>query len=510
MRLGTASLLGLLALPFVALAQSEVYTTDTNGNAYTTTVYTSGSTYDGATTTSFSAPTYVPAIQTVPYTGQALLVGTCNIARFTLLTFPNGDTVEVPLVGCSDDRPECCPSLNFTHSEPEETGSASPSATESSDEGDGHESSTAWTGTTPSPTPTGVVSMLSNAPLTVCPSDMVDIDPVCCPSGFTTYGESIIGNLPCVSTLTTTISPDSAVLASITSMVSASLAAQSTMTTTTPTINVIVNQVWALGLPCADDEEGGEEGDHTHLSTGAKVGIAVGVGVGGLLIIGFLWACLAVRHRRRAKMRKLEAANTAAGGPIRPESGAYAAAQENPKHASMASTMVAPTPSIGSPNMHEPYGSPPGTHGFSPAFGYAAPPQAQPPQMMQMQVQQDPYGHAYGIHTIPQGYPLVGYPQSQSPPPPFYPSGGGGGSYGSQAAGQYKDAVPAEVAGNDVPVRHNNLSPPHRDSAGFSTNASASDTRSQITSTTNTNTNTAVGSWQPPPGAEPKPPAELS
>ncbi|OAP56389.1 hypothetical protein AYL99_09568 [Fonsecaea erecta] len=482
MGLGTASLLCLLALPSVALAQSVVYTTDLNGNAYTTTVYTSGSTYDGATTTSgYSAPSYVPAIQTVPFTGQALLVGTCNIARFTLLTFPDGSSVEVPLVGCSDDRPECCPSLNFTHSEPEETGSAASSAT---DEGDEHESSTSWTGTTPSPTPTGIISMLSNAPLTICPSDMVDIDPVCCPSGFTTYGESIIGNLPCVSTLTTTISPDSAVLASITSMVSASLAAQSTVST--PTVNVIVNQVWALGLPCADDED---EEDHTHLSTGAKIGIGVGVGVAGLLLIGLFWACLAVRHRRRAKMRKLEAANTAAGGPIRPESTAYAAAQENPKHMSVATTM-APSPSVGSPHMmQQQYGSP--THGFSPAFGYAAPQQGQPPQMMQVQ---DPYGHPYGIQAIPEGYPPMGYPQSHSPPPPFYPSGGGGGSYSQ--AGPYKDALPAEVAGDEV--RH--FSPQsHRESMGFS----ASDTRSQVTSTT------AVGSSQP--GAEPqKPPAELS
>ncbi|OQV05293.1 hypothetical protein CLAIMM_10059 [Cladophialophora immunda] len=480
-----ASPLCLLVFPFVALAQSVVYTTDSNGNAYTTTVYTSGSTYDGATTSSYSTPTSVPAIQTVPFTGQALLVGTCNVARFTLLTFPDGGTIEVPLVGCSDDRPECCPSLNFTKSEPEETGSASTSATESSDEGDGHESTTSWTGTTPSPTPTGIVSMLSNAPLTICPSDMVDIDPVCCPIGFTTYGQSIIGNLPCVSTLTTTLSPDSAVLASITSMVSASLVAQSETATTTPTVNVIVNQVWALGLPCADDEEGGEEGgDHTHLSTGAKVGIGVGVGVAVLLLIGFLWACLAVRHRRRAKMRKLEAANTAAGGPIRPESGAYAAARENPKHISVATNM-APSPAMGSPNMMQqqhPYGSP--THGFSPAFGYAAP-QSQPPQMMQVQ---DAYGNPYGIQALPQGYPPMGYPQqSQSPPPPFYPSGG---SYGQ--AGQYKDA-PAEVAGDEV--RHFS---PHRESTGFS----ASDTRSQVTSTT------AVGSSQP--GTEQKPPAELS
>jgi hypothetical protein len=83
-----------------------------------------------------------------------------------MLTFPDGGSIEVPLVGCSDDRPECCPSLSFTTREPEETGSSSES---SSTESESEEPSTSWTATTPSPLPTGVISMLSKAPLTVCP-----------------------------------------------------------------------------------------------------------------------------------------------------------------------------------------------------------------------------------------------------------------------------------------------------------------------------------------------------
>lgn len=61
------------------------------------------------------------------------------------------------------------------------------------------------------------------------------------PIGFSTYGQSIVGNLPCVQTVTTTVySPDPSVLASITSVISASMVAASSIAT--PTISVIVNE----------------------------------------------------------------------------------------------------------------------------------------------------------------------------------------------------------------------------------------------------------------------------
>jgi hypothetical protein len=108
----------------------------------------------------------------------------CGIPQFTIINFPDGGYLEVPLIGCSDDRPECCPSLNFTEFKPSQTGGdgdgdasasssssstgAATTASPSSSDDDGNETPS-WTGTTPSPTPTGVVSMLSEAPLTVCP-----------------------------------------------------------------------------------------------------------------------------------------------------------------------------------------------------------------------------------------------------------------------------------------------------------------------------------------------------
>ncbi len=224
-----------------------------------------------------------------------------------------------------------------------------------------------------------------------------------------------------------------------------------------------------------------DHGDHTHLSTGAKAGIGAGIGVAVLLVILGLWACLAIRHRRRKKMRALEAAANAAGGPIRPgagpDTGAYAAAVgagNEAKHMSMATTIAGPP---GSPGMQQQqpmmggYGQP---HGYGPAFGYVQPQQQQHPGMMQMP--QDPYGGAYGMglqHPGGGGGAFYSPPMSQSPPPPGY------GFY----AGQNKDgggvvvAPPAEVDGGHVaPQQMNN-----RVSTGPSQGMSVSDTMSQGT-----------------------------
>lgn len=137
----------------------------------------------------------------------------------------------MPLIGCSDDRPECCPSVPVQGSVPASAASLNQEV-----------STASWTGVTPSPTPTGVVSLLSQAPLSVCPSDMIDLDPVCCPIGYSRYGQSIIGNLPCVSTLTSTsVAVPTPILASISSAVAESIEATAEASATA-SVNVIVNQ----------------------------------------------------------------------------------------------------------------------------------------------------------------------------------------------------------------------------------------------------------------------------
>jgi hypothetical protein len=98
------------------------------------------------------------------------------------------------------------------------------------------------------------------------------------------------------------------VLASISSAVAATISVKST----TAAVSVIINQVFALSLPCADD--GGDNGESTGLSTGAKAGIGVGAGVGGLILLFALWFCV-VAYKRRQKRRAEASLATSTTGP---------------------------------------------------------------------------------------------------------------------------------------------------------------------------------------------------
>ena len=121
-------------------------------------------------------------------------------------------------------------------------------------------------------------------------------------SGYSLYGQGIIGQTPCYTVVSTTLSVPQTVLASISSAVAETISAKST----TAAVSVIINQVFALGLPCADDD------DDSGLSTGAKAGIGVGAAVGGLILITLaIWFCLIARKRRQ-KRREEETKSAAA------------------------------------------------------------------------------------------------------------------------------------------------------------------------------------------------------
>jgi hypothetical protein len=77
----------------------------------------------------------------------------------------DGGILEVPIIGCADDRPDCCPSLSTSPNVP----STTPPTTTTS------------TVNVPVYAGTGVVSALSADPITVCPSDYDDLGSVCCP-----------------------------------------------------------------------------------------------------------------------------------------------------------------------------------------------------------------------------------------------------------------------------------------------------------------------------------------
>jgi hypothetical protein len=126
--------------------------------------------------------------------------------------------------------------------------------------------------------------------------------------------------------LSTTIPIPSAVSNSITSAVA------ETASSATATVSVIINQVFALGLPCSGESKSG-------LSTGAEAGIGVGAGVGGLLLIGLIVFTMVLVGKKRLKQRQQAPpmANTS-----------YYPPQDN-KHMSATTGAMSPYTSMGSP-----------------------------------------------------------------------------------------------------------------------------------------------------------------
>lgn len=90
--------------------------------------------------------------------------------------------------------------------------------------------------------------------------------------------------------LSTIVPIPSAVSNSITSAVAETASA-------TATVSVVINEVFALGLPCAGS-------GHSGLSTGAKAGIGIGAGVGGLLLVGLVIFIMFLVGKRRLKKRQ--------------------------------------------------------------------------------------------------------------------------------------------------------------------------------------------------------------
>lgn len=105
-----------------------------------------------------TSPASSLALPITPFTGQALLTGTCLIPQFTIIQQSDGSFWELPMIGCADNRPACCPSLSL----PPQTTSTTTVlqlVTES----------------------TEVVAALSAAPLNECPADYQQIGTACCP-----------------------------------------------------------------------------------------------------------------------------------------------------------------------------------------------------------------------------------------------------------------------------------------------------------------------------------------
>lgn len=63
------------------------------------------------------------------------------------------------------------------------------------------------------------------------------------------------------------------------------------------------NRIFAIGLPCAEQKA---PSAHMELSSGAKAGIGVGAAILAVIIIFGIWGVIAIRNRRKRKMKTLQ------------------------------------------------------------------------------------------------------------------------------------------------------------------------------------------------------------
>ncbi|KAL2056205.1 hypothetical protein ABVK25_003228 [Lepraria finkii] len=125
------------------------------------------------TTAALASITSMPnTFAAVPFIGQALLAGTCRIAHPAILSFLGGGLLEVPMIGCSEEMPQCCPDV------------LAQAQDSSSSE---------------------VVKDLASATLTQCPSDYGTIASIYWPQGYSLYSSQVLGQTPCYSAAITTI-----------------------------------------------------------------------------------------------------------------------------------------------------------------------------------------------------------------------------------------------------------------------------------------------------------------
>jgi len=122
------------------------------------------------------------------YTGQALLTGTCAIPEFTLL-FGAQNTIifYAAVIGCLDDKPECCP-FSVSTPTPTTAGSAgtttppSPESTTTTVAGTPGQAAPTSPPSTSLPNGFPTPASQAQATLTRCPKDYYTISSVCCPS----------------------------------------------------------------------------------------------------------------------------------------------------------------------------------------------------------------------------------------------------------------------------------------------------------------------------------------
>jgi hypothetical protein len=181
-----------------------------------------------------------------------LLTGTCATPDYTILSVVSTAGIWAQVVGCVNERPDCCPySIN-----------------------------TGGPGAFPG------AALASQATLHRCPEDYASVSGGCCPSGYNLWNAALGGQTPCFITLSTS---------------SSTLTAPPIPSSELPSVysvSTVVSIVYAMHYPVAPRA--------APLSPGAKAGIGTGSAVAGLTIgaLGFLLLWQRRRHRKELESER--------------------------------------------------------------------------------------------------------------------------------------------------------------------------------------------------------------
>ncbi|MCJ1230318.1 hypothetical protein MMC12_006991 [Toensbergia leucococca] len=191
----------------------------------------------------FTTPTTGPV---ATFTGGMLFQGVCTTAQFASVTLPGGSILQYPWLGCSNEQPGCCP-----------------------------------------------FPLNEEGPLSICPMDYFTTSGACCPSGWLIYTSALAGQTPCY-----TMTPSAVLTApSLASSDTASITMTLTQRDNGPQSTAITSQLFTLKYTLTPRSHS--------LSTGAKIGIAVGAAVAGVLLITLI-TTLILRRRRSQKLLLLQ------------------------------------------------------------------------------------------------------------------------------------------------------------------------------------------------------------
>jgi hypothetical protein len=208
------------------------------------------------------------------------------------------------------------------------------------------------------------------------------------------YGQAILGQTPCFSVLPQTVSIPAAVSQEISSL-SSYIAATATIPNPTVSVHVVVDQIFALSLPLKSGTEVTKKTGG--LSLGAKIGIAVGAGLGLLFaLILFLG------------LRRLRRTNPQEESPLEPTQPVGTPETFRKSMMSNTSTVTTPTPTDPMRASYFPNEPPP--------FGWQAP----PPPTQPVQYRMSP--RRYGETQVAIPYGGSSSLPSYSPPPGELPA----------------------------------------------------------------------------------------